>query len=534
MVLFSSRQAFTSEERNALQYAEDNGVLVVAAAGNRGEGQSAWGQASKDFSNLVVVGSADGICRAEHSNFGRDLDILAPSQESGRMLEGTSLAAARVTGAIADIWSANPDLSGNQVQRILQSTATDLHTRGWDAQTGSGLLNVSEAVVAAKSTPGMGAIGRYSQSLQSIYPDELKVRAKPPRNPFSSTTHQPKRSDPLLGGSPKPKDPEAAINQDGLDLIKQFEGFEPKAYQDSGGVWTIGYGHTGTAEPGQSISKERATEFLKRDVREAENAVRRMVDVPLNSNQFSALTSLVYNIGSGNFSRSPVLKNLNAKNYKEAAAAFDVHNKGGGQVLKGLIRRRNAEQALFQTPDETSNQPNNSRRSAPLAPKSENKREEPKPGISAADKATQKLLETARQYIGVKEQAKNSGPEVEKFQKAVDGKAQGEPWCMSFTQFAIKSAESATKVDSKVFSSEHCLTVWNRSPKELRMSQPKPGSLVIWRHGNSSSGHVGIVEKSMQTVASPRLKEIPVVAKGSTAKAMEYIVANALWMGQAV
>ncbi|NJS09877.1 MAG: CHAP domain-containing protein [Microcoleus sp. CSU_2_2] len=106
----------------------------------------------------------------------------------------------------------------------------------------------------------------------------------------------------------------------------------------------------------------------------------------------------------------------------------------------------------------------------------------------------QKLLNVARSYIGVREQGGNNrGRQVEEFQKAIGGAA-AEPWCMSFAQYCIKAAESETQANSQVPESEHCLTVWNGSPSQLRRSRPEPGSLVIWRHGNSTSGHVGIVE----------------------------------------
>lgn len=100
------------------------------------------------------------------------------------------------------------------------------------------------------------------------------------------------------------------------------------------------------------------------------------------------------------------------------------------------------------------------------------------------------LVEVAQKYVGVKEKGgDNKGPEVERFQKAVDGKAQGEPWCMAFVQFCIKEA----KLQSKIFESEHCLTVWNKTPKEQRLKEPVPGCLVIWQYGDTTNGHVGIV-----------------------------------------
>lgn len=104
------------------------------------------------------------------------------------------------------------------------------------------------------------------------------------------------------------------------------------------------------------------------------------------------------------------------------------------------------------------------------------------------------LLRVAASYIGVQEKGANKGKEVEMFQKAVDGKAVGEPWCMGFVQFCIKTTEAATGAKSSIFSSEHCMTVWDKSPSNLRLKQPEPGALVLWRKGSTTSGHVGIVE----------------------------------------
>lgn len=105
------------------------------------------------------------------------------------------------------------------------------------------------------------------------------------------------------------------------------------------------------------------------------------------------------------------------------------------------------------------------------------------------------LVEVAKRFIGVKEKGDNRGPEVEAFQKALDGKAAGEPWCMAFVQYCILEVEKARNTKSKVSKSEHCLTVWNKSPKELRLKEPEVGCLIIWQFGNTSSGHVGIVTK---------------------------------------
>src|SRR5579885_3086886 len=102
------------------------------------------------------------------------------------------------------------------------------------------------------------------------------------------------------------------INQAGLDLIKSFEGCKLTAYQDQRGVWTIGYGHTGSDVcAGLTIDEETAEQLLKEDLHSAESTVSWLVKVPLNPNQFSALVSLCYNIGSGNFRTSTLLQCVN-------------------------------------------------------------------------------------------------------------------------------------------------------------------------------------------------------------------------------
>ena len=137
------------------------------------------------------------------------------------------------------------------------------------------------------------------------------------------------------------------INKAGLDLIKSFEGLRLKAYKDAVGVWTIGYGHIKTATPGMVISGPEAEALLRGDLEEAQGAVERLVKQSLTDNEYAALVSFVFNLGSGNLSRSTLLKKLNAGDRKGAADQFLVWNKAGGKVLAGLTRRRQAERSLF-------------------------------------------------------------------------------------------------------------------------------------------------------------------------------------------
>ncbi len=106
----------------------------------------------------------------------------------------------------------------------------------------------------------------------------------------------------------------------------------------------------------------------------------------------------------------------------------------------------------------------------------------------------ERLIEIARSFVGVTEKGGNNrGAQVEAFQRAVDGKAQREPWCAAFVQFCITQAEKETGIDCKVYRSEHCMTMWRKSPDDLRLLQPEVGCLMIWNYVGSDRGHIGLV-----------------------------------------
>lgn len=136
-------------------------------------------------------------------------------------------------------------------------------------------------------------------------------------------------------------------NASGVHLIKTFEGLRLKAYQDAVGVWTIGYGTTRGVRPGQEISEAQAEALLKTDLNRFENAVNQAVRVSINDNQFAALVSFAYNVGSGALRSSTLLRKLNRRDIYGAANEFPRWNRAGGRVLAGLTRRRKAERALF-------------------------------------------------------------------------------------------------------------------------------------------------------------------------------------------
>ena len=137
-------------------------------------------------------------------------------------------------------------------------------------------------------------------------------------------------------------------SQDGIVLIKHFEGCELKAYQCAAGVWTIGYGHTKGVQPGDQWSESHANHMLEVELEEYENYVSTAVTVPLSQNQFDALVSWVYNLGNGNLTSSTMLKVLNSGDYAGVPAQIKRWNKAGGKVLEGLTRRRQAEADMFE------------------------------------------------------------------------------------------------------------------------------------------------------------------------------------------
>lgn len=147
-----------------------------------------------------------------------------------------------------------------------------------------------------------------------------------------------------------------SVNAASLALIKRWEGLRLRAYKDTGGVWTIGYGHTSDAllrvSPGLEITERQASVLLQHDLKEAEETVRRLVTVPLNENQYGALVSFVYNIGEGQFASSTLLRRLNAGDYDEVPRQLLRWVYDNGKRLKGLENRRKAEAKLWNTPVE--------------------------------------------------------------------------------------------------------------------------------------------------------------------------------------
>jgi lysozyme len=139
------------------------------------------------------------------------------------------------------------------------------------------------------------------------------------------------------------------INDAGLALIKRAEGLKLDSYRCPAGIATVGFGHTGPdVRIPMTITPGEAERLLHEDLARFENGVTNcLCGVPTNSNQFSAMVSLAYNIGLGNFATSTVLKRHKLGNYAAAANAFLLWNKANKQVLPGLTRRREDERELY-------------------------------------------------------------------------------------------------------------------------------------------------------------------------------------------
>lgn len=145
--------------------------------------------------------------------------------------------------------------------------------------------------------------------------------------------------------------PDLTISEDGLALIKKFEGFSPMAYVCPAGKLTIGYGHVisdaDVIARGARITQGEGERLLMQDVAPAEAAVRKSVTIALKQNQFDALVSLVFNIGAEAFAKSTLLKYLNRGEFARVSGQFMRWDKAGKRPLLGLRLRRRAEAELF-------------------------------------------------------------------------------------------------------------------------------------------------------------------------------------------
>ncbi|MBU2039167.1 MAG: lysozyme [Gammaproteobacteria bacterium] len=140
------------------------------------------------------------------------------------------------------------------------------------------------------------------------------------------------------------------VTQDGIDLIKRFEGFSPTVYICPAGYPTIGYGHlVRSSESFNKIGETEAEELLRKDVESAERVVLRLVNVPLTDGQFDALVSFTFNLGAGALQRSTLRRKVNRQAHNEVPEQFMLWVWAGGRRLSGLVNRRTAEASFYQT-----------------------------------------------------------------------------------------------------------------------------------------------------------------------------------------
>lgn len=138
------------------------------------------------------------------------------------------------------------------------------------------------------------------------------------------------------------------MSQNGLKILKHYEGCRLEAYEDIVGIWTIGYGDTENVQPGMVITQAEAEERLhKRLARDFEPSVRQCLTRVATQYQFDAMVCLAYNIGAVAFANSTLVRLFNAGDVQLAADQFPRWDKAGGKSVKGLRRRRAAERALY-------------------------------------------------------------------------------------------------------------------------------------------------------------------------------------------
>lgn len=142
------------------------------------------------------------------------------------------------------------------------------------------------------------------------------------------------------------------ISELGFQLIREFEGYSAKAYLDTGGVWTIGFGTikypNGTSvKKGDTCTRNEAEEWLKNDCVWVDACLDKNVKVNLNQNQFDALASFIYNIGETAFVKSTMLTLINQNSLTSAASQFDRWVFDNGKRIQGLVNRRAKEKSLF-------------------------------------------------------------------------------------------------------------------------------------------------------------------------------------------
>ncbi len=194
---------------------------------------------------------------------------------------------------------------------------------------------------------------RHEDALRA-YQETIRARLAADTTATSSNTNPPPLPPSNTTPPPAPSLPPTThrdVSPAGIQLIKHFEGLYLRAYQDSVGIWTVGWGHTGlrhndgTVRPGRVITAAEAETLLRLDLDFFEGDVQRLITVPLSHHEFAALVSFHFN--TGGLADSTLRRKLNAGDRPAAADQFLRWDKAGGRTLPGLTRRRKSERNLF-------------------------------------------------------------------------------------------------------------------------------------------------------------------------------------------
>lgn len=201
-------------------------------------------------------------------------------------------------------------------------------------------LSVDETTLNTIAGALLALYGIYNQIVTMASSDKVGVKPKEPAKPKAKVEEKPKTTRvaiaSLVVGS--------ALT---VGTITHFEGFREKAYVDLAGIPTIGYGTTENVKMGDRITKEEAERKLINDVaNKFHPAIAQCVKVPLYQHEYDAYASLVYNIGGANFCKSTIVKYLNESKYKDACDQILRWNRVKGQVVQGLVNRREEEHKI--------------------------------------------------------------------------------------------------------------------------------------------------------------------------------------------
>jgi GH24 family phage-related lysozyme (muramidase) len=231
-------------------------------------------------------------------------------------------------GSVDGIWGRQTQVAFDRFQVANGSSGGDFTARLARLLLQPSVAPIPELVTAQRSAPA-------------------PVSPQPPATTPPAPVNLPTPSAVPGGKTATPSKTGQRINAEGLKLIKDFEGLRLEAYICPAGVPTIGYGSTAGVKMGLSITVDEAEALLIKDLERFEAAIRSAVTVPLTDNQFSSLVCFSFNVGTGAFRDSTLLRLLNQGDYQGAADQLLRWDKAGGKSLPGLQRRRQAERALF-------------------------------------------------------------------------------------------------------------------------------------------------------------------------------------------